>query len=621
MKTSTKIKSQATNSQQYFFPKLTAVTLILLALSGCNDGGVKSSASTQQDNLRAVFNQRNAIILKAIKEGKAISLPSELKTPQEVEVSSWGANGSRLGKPGLNSSNAVLSGDSCLIPYGDMFAPENYSRSDKIPEALTITSDKASKSVSQTMAISAALSGGYSLFSASASASYNSDSLFNEDEIGFEFVASAGGLHQLISTNYGKDYPTFFNSIYLTNGNLNPSFYNNCGDSFVNSEQYMAQVKGLVTIKLSNSAEASEFGATLDASYGSFASLSAEIKSAEKATNQKATIQVHVSQIGGDPGALTNAVDSTVVTCSVDDFTSCQNIMNKLIEYSKTLPSQITDSTTKEILPNKVAYLNPSLATYEGVIGKINESGTSPEGKAAIEKLQNLYLNTVKLYATLKGSLSGLSNAANTNITNDLLYQLELREEYISSQSSLCYIDTEQCAKTILPLIIQNINTNFPINLEELDFYSKVYTAKNFLNLNSKLGGATAESQISVKLFPNDKFTKDGESQFSYSNGEIASKVAKCSSAICQPSGLSIIVYPYSSNGISYYDITFEEISALKYRCEDKLSDHTMLSCHGYNRSLDNQQESGNYKWEDTITANYIANYSRAKLEQIANPR
>ena len=84
MKTSTKIKSQATNSQQYFFPKLTAVTLILLALSGCNDGGVKSSASTQQDNLRAVFNQRNAIILKAIKEGKAISLPSELKTPQEV---------------------------------------------------------------------------------------------------------------------------------------------------------------------------------------------------------------------------------------------------------------------------------------------------------------------------------------------------------------------------------------------------------------------------------------------------------------------------------------------------------------------------------------------------------
>ncbi len=617
MKTSTKIKSQATNSQQFFLPKLTAVTLILLALSGCNDGGVKNSASTQQDSLRAVFNQRNAIILKAIKEGKAISLPSELKTPQEVEVSSWGANGSRLGKPGVASSNAVLSNASCLIPYGNMFAPDNYSRANNIPDDLTITKDSDSKAVSQTMAVSAALSGGFSLFSAEASASYNSNSLFNGDEIGFQFISFAGGLHHLTSANYGGDYATFFNPIYLTNGILNPSFYSNCGDSFVNAEQYMAQVKGLVTIKLSNAEEASEFGLSLKGSYSAFANLSVDIKTAEKATNQKATIQVDYSQIGGDPGALANAVGDDVVTCSVDDFTSCENVMKKLIAYSKTLPSQITDSTTKEILPNKVAYLNPSLATYEGVVGKINESGITPEGRAAIAKLQDLYLNTVKLYATLKNNFDNLSGGAKANIEKDLLTPLKEREAYISGQSSLCYTDTSQCATFILPSIITNIKNNYPINVDKLDFYSKVYTAKNFLNLSSKFGGVMAESQISVKLYPNDYFTEGTESKFSYSN----SRIANCSSAICQAGGLSIVVYPYLSKGINYYDIKFEEISALKYRCEDKLSDHTMLSCHGYNRSLDNQQESGNYKWEDTITSNYIGNYNYDKLEQIANPR
>ena len=600
--------------------KATISTLMLVSLCACN-GGENSSSRSAQSETEKLFKQRNAIILDAIKNGQQVVLPSSLKTFRELRVASVGAYGSNLGMPGYNKMNAMLSHDSCIITNGDLFSDSNYAKGKK-SDKYEYTMDSSSKSSEQSQAISASLSGGTSLIQVSGSAAVENSSTFNDSEIGFNLLATVNGTHLLNDSNTSNSgvLKDFFKPIYLTSGSLNSSFYKSCGDGYVNSEDYTAGVKAHISIKLQNQEEASSFRAELSASYGSFAELSASIQAAEKKTSQKAQTIVALSQLGGDSGGLLKVIDSDVLDCGVNNFQSCNAVMNKILTYAGSFADQIKDPTTGNIKPDKVAYLIPSFTKYENKV-KLTGTDITPEASAAISRLNKIYLDNLKLYYGFQDIVATLDSSAQNSLKNEVLNKLRDREVYISSQAPLCYNDPSTCATVTLPNIVKQINASYPIDPNVLDFYAKSYTARNFLNLNTKFGSSDNSKAIKVKLLPMSIYTgSDGSVKYNYK----ATDLGDCSTNTCKDLQVKVqLLGVDSKDKLMRYKITFNNIKSLSYQCGDNRSNGS-VDCHGYYgmraESLPtyNHNDTASFDWFDSLHYTYVGGFTDEELKQIA---
>lgn len=591
--------------------------LTCASLCGCN-GGENSTAASAQSEAVNLFNQRNAIILDAIKNGKQVVLPSSLKTYQELRVASIGAYGSNLGMPGYNKMNAMFSHDSCIITKGDFFSNSNYAKGPK-SDTVLFTSVSTTKSAAQSQAVSASLAAGVSLVKVSGSAVIENSSTFNDSEIGFDVIMSINGIHQLNDDNISNSgaLRDFFKPAYITKGSVNDSFYKSCGDGYVYSEEYTAGVKGHVTIKLQNQDDASKFSASLATSYGSFAELSAAVEAASKKTNQKAEIVVALSQLGGDSGGLLKIVNTDVLTCSAANFDSCNATMKKVLEYGSTFADQVQDPATKNVKPDKVSYLNPSFTKYENKV-KLNQVD-SPEGQAAIARLNKIYLDNIKLYYAFQEIIGKLDGSAQNELRKAVINKLGGREEYISAQAPLCYNEPARCGSEILPLIINQINKSFPIDPDVLDFYARRYQADNFLNLNVKFGSSTELAAIKAKLIPMSTYISGGETKFNYA----VTNLGDCKTTMCNNLQAKVKAYKVENDDLMHYKITFDNITPLVYECRDNRSNGS-LDCHGYygadKAKIFDKNDTSSFDWSDSLYYKYMAGFTDEGLRQIAKP-
>ncbi len=607
-----KLSNKMINQRCSSYLCMTQISLTLFILSGCN-GGASSTNSTTQNEVLNQFRQREAIVVSAINAGKPIVIPSVLKTNRELQIESEGAYGSLIGKPAIAAvgNDTYLSGAPCII-VNNSFAQTTFTAPNR--DSVTIQKVTSNDTGSQSTVIAASLSGGVGLFSASASADIKNSSLFSKSSIGFTVISGLGGQH-LVSRLDTSSLSGFFKPQYLTNGILNQNYNSLCGDSFVSKEVYSAVVKGMLSIELENQQSASSFGASLSASYGTFTEVSASINNAESSSHAKGSVSLFISQLGGISGKLNESgISQGLITCSLDKFSNCEDAMNKLLEYSKTIGDQVRDPATSALIPSRLSYGSPSLTRYSDIINLSSGLPTDPKAISAIQTLNSLYLNTLKLYYGLKSNGSILQNNAQQVFKVEILDKLIAREKYLVSMAPLCYNSPSLCATTYLPDMLATINSQYKIDVEKLKFYSKIYTAENFMNINTKFGSEIESQHIYTTLLPSLIYSKNGTTTYSYVNQAISN----CGSSICQAGKIMVIVEPVTGVPNVNYRIRFDRFGALRYDCDENRATGSLV-CRGYSNSIKDGAK-GKYQWNDVFKYSYIGGVSENELEQYAYP-
>jgi hypothetical protein len=609
-----KLSNKITGKKYSSYARVTQISLILFVLSGCG-GGNKNSDSTVQNQALSEFKQREAIVLAAIHKGEPVVIPTSLKTVRELQIENEGAYGSLIGKPAIYSmKGAYLSSEPCVL-LNDPFAATTFSAPDK--DTLSIDKRSADSTAEQSLAIQAALSGGYGMFSASASTDIQSSSLFSKSSIGFVINSAISGKHFKPNMNTAN-LPSFFKSQYLTWGNLNANYYGLCGDSFVSEERYSAGVKATLNIELQSEDSASSFGAALGASYGKLAEFTASIKNAESSKKASGTVTLEVEQQGGISGELNKIIPHGIITCSLENFKDCEDALNIALDYSKTIGEQVTDPTTKNLIPSRLGYNTPSVTPYTDMVRLSSDAAGDANGVRAVNQLTDIYRTTLILYYGLHNNLNDLDSGPQGQFDSLVLKKLVAREKYIVSMSSKCYENPSECAKTYLPEIINTLNSapDLSINVDDLRFYSKIYTADNFMNLNGKFGSDVASKHINTILVPNTRYTneKTGITSYSYVNKAIEG----CDSTLCQAGKITVVVKPVTEeDGKVNYPMTIDDFTALKYDCLE-VSATNVLKCNGYN-VVSTTGTKGNYKWFDSMKYSYVAGLTDEKLTDYAS--
>lgn len=610
-----KLSSKIIGKKYSSYTRATQISLILFALSGCG-GGDKGSNLTAQNQALSEFKQREAIVLAAIHEDKPVVIPASLKTFYELQNESEGAYGSKIGRPAVKSLDTLLTGQSCVL-LNDPFAVTTFGNSKS-----TLEIEKISDSVSteRSTAIKAALSGGTALISVKASADFQNSALFSKSSIGFVIRSGISGTHDKPYLNT-ESLETFFKPQYLSQGNLNQSYYGLCGDSFVSAEQYFAGVEAVLTIDLQSDKSASSFDGAIGASYGNFAELSASIKRAESSSKLSGSVTLRVTQLGGIDGEVNKIIPSGIITCSLENYQSCEDVMNQVLNSSSTIGDQIKDPDTKELIKSRITYRDPTTTRYDGMITlSSDDGGDDGSGSRAISVLNDIYLTTLRLYYELENNLSLLKDTSKNEFNNRVITKLMAREKYIIGMSPSCYKSPSECASTYLPKMIDRLNsdTALSINQEDLLFYSKIYTADNFMKLNDVFGSnIDASKHIYTELVPSiisvDKET--GVTSYSY----VSKAINGCDSVYCQSGAISVTMQPVLDDPKVDHRVTITGFTALVYDCLENSVDG-ILNCSGHNKDISGGTKY-NYIWSDNMTYSYVGGFSSQELAEYAHLR
>ena len=254
----------------------------------------------------------------------------------------------------------------------------------------------------------------------------------------------------------------------------------------------------------------------------------------------------------------------------------------------------------------------------------MSNQDASAKGIAAIDKLNLFYLNTLKLYYALEHNGLALHDEAKADFDKNMFDIVSKREKYIVGMSSTCYQNPDLCADELLPKLFKDINELYPFpDKDKFNFYSKLYSFSNFMNLNGKFGSLTNGANIDVTLIPNIAYVhkpKDGGSTPWYSYSYVNSSIPNCDSTLCNPGSMTVQVQAVESIPNVNYRISVNNYSNLRTDCdENKVTKG--LNCSGYNYSGSGDSEKvGKYKWKDEGHYSYIGGLSFEDLQQYATP-
>lgn len=112
-----------------------------------------------------------------------------------------------------------------------------------------------------------------------------------------------------------------------------PSFFSQCGDTFVSQIKQGGSVYLLVRIDFSTESERVAYEASVAAAY-STADVTAEMKKVRQAFAGRAVVTVNALQVGGESEKLLNAVNGNyAVSCSLDNYEACEKFMAAAANY------------------------------------------------------------------------------------------------------------------------------------------------------------------------------------------------------------------------------------------------------------------------------------------------
>jgi hypothetical protein len=128
----------------------------------------------------------------------------------------------------------------------------------------------------------------------------------------------------------------------------NPNFGLICGDMFINSFNVGAQLVLSIKLKFSSHERKKEFDLKLGSNYGSFASISNDIKRVVNQTKSTGSMTIIAYQNGGNPVELAKIFNSTcgsgfcAASCSMQKLTDCDSAINSLLKYAINIfPTQV----------------------------------------------------------------------------------------------------------------------------------------------------------------------------------------------------------------------------------------------------------------------------------------
>ena len=168
---------------------------------------------------------------------------------------------------------------------------------------------------------------------ASASMSYAQDNAATDQRMNwfFEFHATP----KSISLDAKTLDLSAFGQKMLKNQSMLPNI---CGDEFVYQIDYGAKLIATMSIEFASKEDKTAFqsAVSVDVNWGiGSASVGGSVNTMQQRMGSRTTVKIEVHQTGGNPGALTTALNDKVVDCNLSNMQSCLDTFGKILKYAR----------------------------------------------------------------------------------------------------------------------------------------------------------------------------------------------------------------------------------------------------------------------------------------------
>lgn len=298
--------------------KLTMLILATFEIIGCNNvGSLETKKTSNTSNSKALNNGTTLYDVNLL--GDKANFFSE---------------GNKDNLPELNSF-------SCLNPNAFAYSLGKFENTEKIDIKYGDSSSFSS------LLADASISGGYSIFSAKAEAGYATTSTDNEKSLDVTiFYEKKGFLSMNILSEYNVDtkMKEIIHSDYQSLIKNSEKFKEKCNTGYVRSVGVGAKYIGNLKLTFNNSQLMNKFKASVSASAGSFASLSASIEAFQKSTNSSINVSIKAQTFG--PGGA--GVEDIGTCINVEQFPSCVNALNRSKnDFMQTVQTKVDEIQAK----------------------------------------------------------------------------------------------------------------------------------------------------------------------------------------------------------------------------------------------------------------------------------
>lgn len=294
--------------------------------------------------------------------------------------------------------------------------------------------------LAKTLNVDASASGGWGMFSASASASY---------------------MHSTEDTNYAENFTyleRFFanasidvSQLPMGIGALSPSaqtayqqslsaFTNRYGDAFVGQAPEGALLAINLQLNFNSSVDKENFDAAISGGFGSIFNASASMQEAVNASHAQGSLIISAYQLGGDPTQLTQIFTKQsggnyyFSSCGLDDLQACQATLAGIVDYAKNKFSQQISISGNQPQGNLVIVGQPVTETYASAFGLQSIPALMPETLSARLQLAELYQATARDKDLVDHILA---SSVATNLTPDASNNLKAMQQALTWNESL----------------------------------------------------------------------------------------------------------------------------------------------------------------------------------------
>ena len=302
---------------------------------------------------------------------------------------------------------------------------------------------------------------------------------------------------------YNVDYPLSVG--YTANSNINNFltkealtwynqskmvFFRHCGNGFVSSLTGGVRFLAQIQIDLSSNTHRQEIENTLNVNYKSLVELENTIKNISKQSDNSFSIDISMSQFGGDPSKIGQAIGGQNFACSGTDISKCIGALDSATKYVQTIPEQIKGSDGK-LKDEALFYYAPIAKKYSDAFkgfdnGGIKEDDSSYQARTEMERTYTDYL--IKYYSMPNYNFLKQNEAFLDN--KEHLYN---RIVYLEGATMDCYAPATLNSCSTIWKKIQNDfveQSKFKIDDAMLNFYRQSFSFQNYINLSQLFGNS-----------------------------------------------------------------------------------------------------------------------------------
>ncbi len=263
------------------------------------------------------------------------------------------------------------------------------------------------------------------------------------------------------------------------------AFLQTCGDSYVSNLRAGVVLAVNVKVTFQNKEDANKFAAEYNASIGEtpLANINGTISTEASKITKNAIVSISALQNGGTPESLNQILgyDPTsksyyATACGLAQSSGCENIINAIINYAVTLPTQVKQNN--EMILNNLYYFEPTISTY----ASLGISVPQPQPLSAeTQSAQNTIINQINLSQARIMFLNNYKQNSlplQADVKTYLAKQiktLQARIDYINKVSVDCFnANAASC-----PAIVASLTTTIKSNPSAFGFDSAKYAILN----------------------------------------------------------------------------------------------------------------------------------------------